>query len=110
MARANSPTAMEMCMMDSGRMIRGMVRASTPTVMEMCMMDSGRTGNGAERESLHIVMEMFTKQCGQESIHQNQELFKGTGDFGQAQRKIFKMENKNNSHTFKRKNYFIFFK
>jgi hypothetical protein len=73
-------------------------------------LDSGRTGTGAERESLLTVMEMYMKQSGQVTIHQNKELFKGTGDCGQAQRKIFKMENKNNSHTFKRKNYFIFFK
>ncbi len=71
-----------------------MARANTSTEMDLCMMDSGRTGTGAERESLLTVMEMYMKQSGQVTIHQNQELFKGTGDFGQAQRKIFTMENK----------------
>jgi len=110
MARANSPTAMEMCMMDSGQMIRGMVRANTPTVMDLCIMDSGRTGNGAERESLLTIMEMYMKQFGQVAIHQKKELLKGTSLGGQAPRKILKTENKNNSRTFRRKKNFVFFK
>jgi hypothetical protein len=84
MARANAPKVMDLCMMDSGRMVRGMARANATTVMDLYMMDSGRTGTGAERESLLTLMEIYMKQCGQEPIHQNKELFTGTGDCGEV--------------------------
>jgi len=38
---AYAHTAMEMCMMDSGKMASGVVEANSNISLEMCMMDSG---------------------------------------------------------------------